>query len=79
MGISKLLKQAAPLLLKANSKLDGKKTLSGLVLTIAGVGFVLADDTRDLGFQTLYVGIPLFIGGIVHKVFKRKNGGQDVR
>ena len=70
---------AGPLLVKAGRKTDGKKTLSGALLTLGGIGLCLVDQTRDLGLNALVAGVPLMAAGIVHKFFKhKKTGGGNV-
>jgi len=57
---------------KISKKLDGKKTVSGMILTAAGVGCLFVPALQGAGVDMLIAGVPLTITGIIHKFFKHK-------
>jgi len=74
--IKKLLLPVLPVAAKKiAAKLDGKKTITGLILTGAGVGCLFVPALQSIGVDLLVTGVPLTITGIIHKIhkiFKRK-------
>jgi len=59
--------------------MDGKKTLSGLVLTIGGIVlmFVPSKEAHEKANEFLVSGLSLLIVGIAHKVQKHKKKKEE--
>ena len=68
-----VLKLLLPRTAKAIWKvMDGKKTVSGGVLTAAGIGMLFIPGGQKDAAQLLALGVPMLVVGIGHKVQKRK-------
>ncbi len=77
MRILKLIKPlivlyAPGLVKKLAKKSDGKKTVTGIILTAAGVSMALIPETQHVAMEALAVGVPILITGIIHKIKKRR-------
>lgn len=78
---TKILQKLIPLAPVAAQKIakmtDGKKTVSGLILTTAGIGCLFIPVLQGSGIDLLIAGVPLTITGLVHKFFKHKKKGKN--
>ena len=73
-----LLKILIPQLAKKTAKaVDGYKTISGGLLTLAGAGLLFVPGGQTEGIGLLITGVPTLVTGVVHKIFKHKKKGQE--
>lgn len=72
--IGKALLPIAPGLAKKLAKsMDGKKTITGFVTTVLGVGCLFIPGGEGVGITLLSTGIPTLTIGILHKIEKTQN------
>lgn len=67
---NKLLGLIPGLAKKIADATNGYKTLSGLVLTGAGVGCLFVPGLQSAAADLLYTGVPLTVVGLAHKIQK---------
>lgn len=73
-----LLKIMLPKIAKsAAAKMDGKKTITGIVLTGAGIGMLFLPGFQDDGIIAIASGTPILATGIWHKIQKRKKAKAE--
>lgn len=72
-----LLKTILPeLASKVARATDGKKTISGLIMTAAGAGLLFLPGSQVEAISLLVAGVPTLAVGITHKIMKRRKNGK---
>ena len=59
------------------NKMNGYKTMTGVILTTGGMGMLFFHGGEAEAVTMLISGAPTLLGGIIHKIIKRKNRGQE--
>jgi uncharacterized membrane protein HdeD (DUF308 family) len=76
--VKKLLVPLVPAVAyKIAEKTNGWKTISGLILTGAGVGCLFVPALQSAGAGLLITGAPMLATGIIHKIIKFKNKKEE--
>lgn len=71
-----LLARILPLLAKGLSKTNGKKTVTGALLTATGAGMLFVPGLDEYAIETIIGGVTVLAGGATHKVIKKRKGGK---
>ena len=56
--------------------MDGKKTLSGIAITLAGIGMIWTPAVAYAP-ETIIIGITTTVGGFGHKIYKKKKSTKE--